>query len=122
MSDQITGYSVAGVIEADPNNEFVWVKFVDCQAAVAAARAEVGEDRVLGDVMAEHYRNKMSGPTQLSVSDEEEVYSLMQSYDRGFDAGVKAARDAVAACIHGPGGYHPATALAAIDALLKEKP
>ena len=40
MSDQITGYSVAGVIEADPNNEFVWVKFVDCSAAVAAARQE----------------------------------------------------------------------------------
>lgn len=136
MSDQITGYSVAGVIEADPNNEFVWVKFVDCQAAVAAARAEVGEDRVLGDVMAEHYRNKMSGPTQLSVSDEEEVYSLMQSYDRGFDAGVKAARDAVdgerrsyyADCVndgHQPDPRTIATfrlSLAAIDALLKEKP
>jgi len=107
MSDQITGYSVAGVIEADPNNEFVWVKFVDCQAAVAAARAEVGEDRVLGDVMAEHYRNKMSGPTQLSVSDEEEVYSLMQSYDRGFDAGVKAARDAVTA-VQAERGYDAA--------------
>ena len=128
MSDQITGYSVAGVIEADPNNEFVWVKFVDCQAAVAAARAEVGEDRVLGDVMAEHYRNKMSGPTQLSVSDEEEVYSLMQSYDRGFDAGVKAAREAVAAFFDssvqmmtdGHYSYFVPTkdeALAAIDAL-----
>jgi hypothetical protein len=37
---KITGYSVAGVIEADPDNEFVWVKFADCSAAVAAARDE----------------------------------------------------------------------------------
>ena len=43
MSDMITGYSVAGVIEADPNNEFVWVKFVACSAAVAAAEQEAGE-------------------------------------------------------------------------------
>jgi len=57
--------------------------------------------------MAEHYRNKMSGPTQLSVSDEEEVYSLMQSYDRGFDAGVKAARDAVTA-VQAERGYDAA--------------
>jgi len=43
MSEQITGYSVAGVIEADPDSQFVWVKFVDAQTvtdvAVAAARA-----------------------------------------------------------------------------------
>ena len=62
MSDQITGYSVAGVIEADPNNEFVWVKFVDCSAAVAAATVPTG------------------------VWEED-----------SFDAGVKAAHEAVAA-------------------------
>ena len=45
MSEQITGYSVAGVIEADPGNQFVWVKFVDAQTvmdvAVAAAEQRV---------------------------------------------------------------------------------
>ena len=44
MSEQITGYSVAGVIEADPDNEFVWVKFVACSAAVAAAEQRGRED------------------------------------------------------------------------------
>ena len=38
----ITGYSVAGVIEADPDSQFVWVKFVDAQTVtdVAVAAAE----------------------------------------------------------------------------------
>ena len=42
MSEQITGYSVAGVIEADPDSQFVWVKFVDAQTVtdVAVAAAE----------------------------------------------------------------------------------
>jgi hypothetical protein len=74
-----------------------WVKAEAAEAAVAAARAEVGEDRVLGDVMAEHYRNTMTGPTQLSASDEEEVYSLMQSYEQGQSDEREAAAERVAA-------------------------
>lgn len=93
MSDMPRFTIIDGQEYPDPDGHWVFVN--DANAAVATARAEVGEDRVLGDVMAEHYRNKMSGPTQLSVSDEEEVYSLMQSYDRGFADGVKAAREAV---------------------------
>ena len=38
-----------------------------------------------------------------------------ETCDRDFVAGVKAARDAVAAVVDGRGGYHPATAIAAID-------
>jgi hypothetical protein len=58
MSEQITGYSVAGVIEADPDNEFVWVKFADCQAAVAAAEQRGREDAAR-DVEA--LRNRWNG-------------------------------------------------------------
>ena len=96
MSDQITGYSVAGVIEADPNNEFVWVKFVDCQAAVAAAKVESYAD------------GRVDGMRDVA--------------DLCYQRGVKAAREAVAAAMTKRGGYHSASefsavVLAAIDAL-----
>jgi hypothetical protein len=109
MSDQITGYSVAGVIEADPNNEFVWVKYDEAvaavalreeelnaewaaamDAAVAAARAE-GERLVLE---AEH-RMEATETMQLGLAyikgqrDAEDAEPLWPSEQRAYDRGQR---------------------------------
>ena len=66
MSEQITGYSVAGVIEADPDSQFVWVKFVDAQTvtdvAVAVAREQEQESFVdrLGKVYEQGLRDALA--------------------------------------------------------------
>ena len=86
----------AALIVAGADVEYV--TYADHVAAVAAA-----EQRVLDE---ERTKEKW-------FCSEEDKQALIAH-------GVKAARDAVAACIHGPGGYHPATALAAIDALRGE--
>ena len=136
MSEQITGYSVAGVIEADPDNEFVWVKFVACSAAVAAAEQRAGEEA------HGHYMDGYNTAWSLSAAEierqvrEEEQVAQSLAVAESFAAGVKAARDAVAGlpvllvdvrfnpddASRYVGAVNVSDALAAIDALLKEKP
>ena len=50
-----------------------------------------------------------------AARDEERAFDREHDHECAYELGVKAARDAVAAVVDGRGGYHPATAIAAID-------
>ena len=93
MSDQITGYSVAGVIEADPNNEFVWVKFVDCNAAAAAAREEERQ-RINSMLVVDYVREQYERGAADKAAELQDYYGeqahghYMDGYKMGYAKGI----------------------------------
>jgi hypothetical protein len=82
----ITGYTAAVVGDLDPNNQFVWVKWVDAQTAmdvaVAAARHDAlnPQPGIVGPVQAVYAEGREQGQRDERERIREEVRTFLVRY------------------------------------------